>query len=111
MKKLKLGLIGISLVALSITPACDKDDNGSPIGPCSGYSSWALSVQDELNTATTAGIAYANDPTPANCAAYKAAYQDYIDALENVRGCVAGAQTAAYQQAIDSAKASLSSLC
>ncbi len=111
MKKVKIGLLGLSLVALTFAPSCKKDDNSPGVGPCSGYTSWALSVQNESAAISAAALAYANDPTPANCTAYKAAYQDYIDALENVRGCVPASQSAAYQKSIDDARASISSLC
>ncbi len=109
MKKSKLILIGFSLFALTISPSCNKDNNDGG-GPCRGYISWSLSVQDEAAALSVAASAYAGDPSTANCLKYKDAYNDYIDALENQRACVPASQKAAFEQSIDGARASVNAL-
>jgi hypothetical protein len=82
--------------------ACKKDDD-DPVG-CN----YAQEVQDELATANAATTTYVNDPTPANCQAYKNAWQAYLDELEDHVECAAlSGQQAEIQASIDAAQASL----
>jgi hypothetical protein len=75
--------------------------------PCN----WATEVQDELDAVTAAATAYGNDPTnSAKCNAYKSAFQDYLNALEDHKGCVPSEQSAQLQQSIDAAQTSLDAL-
>ncbi len=55
---------------------CKKDDN-DPVG----CSNWANEVSAEATAFSNAANAWALDPTPAKCLAYKNAGQDYVDAL------------------------------
>ena len=50
-------------------------------------STWVTQVTDEANALSTAATAYATDPTTPNCNAYKAAFQDYLDALKPFADC------------------------
>jgi hypothetical protein len=90
--------------------SCKKDENNDP-EYCG--TAWANAVQDELNTVTTAAMTYAQDPSTVNCNAYKAAYQDYIDALEPYGNCSlwTGQQKTELQNAIDEARDEISTLC
>ena len=81
--------------------SCDNDD---PDPSCS----YVTEVQDELQAVTDAGTAWGNDPTNvAKCNAYKAALQDYIDALEDHDNCVPGSQQDEYDQSLEDAQNSI----
>jgi multidrug efflux pump subunit AcrA (membrane-fusion protein) len=86
-----------------LTYSCKKDDD-DPVG-CN----YATEVQDEVNALTEAATAYSSDPTNlAKCQAYKTAYQNYLNALEDHVDCAAlSGQQAELQSAIDQAQAQL----
>lgn len=108
--KMYLGLIAALILGLS---SCKKDDDSgttTPAGPCANYTNWATGFQAELTAMTNAAQAYATDPTTANCEAYKAAANDYIDALEGVRTCVAASQLTAYNTSIQQARDAINAL-
>jgi hypothetical protein len=86
-----------------ITYSCKKDDD-DPVG-CN----YATEVQDEVNALTAASNAFSADPTNvAKCQAFKAAYQDYLDALEsNIECATLSGQQAELQAAINQAQADL----
>ena len=86
-----------------ITYSCKKDDD-DPVG-CN----YATEVQDEVNALTVASEAFSADPTNvAKCQAFKAAYQDYLDALEsNIECATLSGQQAELQAAINQTQAAL----
>ena len=88
-----------------ISNGCKKDDD--PVG-CN----YAAEVQDEADALTAAATAYSNDPTnTAKCQAYKNAFQDYLNALEDHVDCAAiNGQQAELQSAIDQAQASVNAI-
>ncbi|MBK9983120.1 MAG: hypothetical protein IPP15_11985 [Saprospiraceae bacterium] len=94
-------IAGICIMSIPFVSSCKKD----PV-TCN----WATEVQSELNALSTAAATYGNDPTTANCNAYKAAVQNYLNALEDHKGCVPSEQSAGLQQAIDDERASLDAL-
>lgn len=100
MNSLKKLLAYLLLGALVFTYSCNDDDD-DPSG-CN----WETEVQDELNALTTAGNAWAADPTnSAKCQAYKDAAQDYLDELEAHVSCATLAGDEAELQAqIDQAQ-------
>ena len=106
-----------ALVCLVGITGCkdDDDDNnvkGGPTGPgCAN--AWATDLQDELNVISVAATNFANDPSTANCNAFKAAYQDYLDALKPYGNCAAlsGTQRANWQQAVEQAEDNVDSIC
>lgn len=105
MNSLKKLLACLLLGALVFTYSCKDDDD--PTG-CN----YATETQDELNAVLAAANVYGADPTPANCQAYKDAYQAYLDELEDHIDCAAlSGQQAELQAAIDAAQADLNSLC
>lgn len=72
----------------------------------------AAEVQTETNAVSNAALAYANDPSTANCNAYKDAYEDLIDAYKDLEDCAAAInQLDAWRQALDAAEAALVGLC
>ena len=93
-------VVGICIIAaIPFLNSCKKDD---PVS-CN----YATEVQDELNAVNAAATAYGNDPSTANCNAFKSAYQNYLNALEDHSNCVLAEQQAAYQQALDDAQAAI----
>lgn len=101
-KKTKLFMISTAMVALLMTMACSKDNPLNPLG-C-GNGTWAIQVSDEATAWAQAASNYSSDPTTANCNNYKNAAKDYLNALEGVRGCVAGVSQAEFNEAIAEAK-------
>jgi len=101
-KKMKVIMPGVFLAAMLMNVGCSKNNPLNPLG-C-GTGTWAIQVSDEATAWATATSNYSTDPSPANCASYKSAAQSYLNALEGVRGCVAGVSKAEFNQAIDEAK-------
>jgi hypothetical protein len=88
-----------------VTYSC-KDDDDDPVA-CN----WTTELEAELNAVINAATVYGNDPTPANCQAYKNAYQDYLNELDNYVECAAlSGQQAEYQAALDDAQAQIDAL-
>lgn len=75
--------------------------------------SWATQLSTEVNALSAAAQAYATEQTPANCNAYKTAYQNYLDALEPFGDCALWTtqQKEELQDAIDEAQQQISTLC
>lgn len=73
-------------------------------GKSCGTLGWALGVQDELNNLSTTSAAYSQNPTTANCQAYREAYIDYIDALKKWDKCVGASDRGSWQQSLDEAE-------
>ncbi len=88
------------------TTSCKKD----PVNRCGDNFNWGVELQAESSALSAAAQVYVNDPTTENCESYKAAYQDYLDAAEDIDDCVIASERAAYQQAIDDARDNLDDL-
>ena len=89
--------------------SCGKKDDPEPA--CS--TAWGTELQVELNAVINAGSVYGNDPTPANCTAYKAAYQAYINELKPYGDCNAltGQNRTDFNASLQTAEDNLASLC
>ena len=76
-------------------------------------SAWATQVSAQVTALSTAAQAYATEQTPANCNAYKTAYQNYLDALEPFVNCAAwtAQDKQDLQDAINDAEDEISTLC
>ena len=74
---------------------------------------WTTTIQTELTAVTNALTAYGTNPTITTCNALKAAYEDYIDALEPFSECTLWTATTKtqWQDMIDEARAELPTLC
>jgi hypothetical protein len=74
---------------------------------------WASQVTSETNAVSAAALTYATDPTVANCNALKAAYQNYLNALDPFVDCASwtGQQKNELQAAIDAAQQQVNTLC
>lgn len=103
MNKMKTLLL-TSVLCLAFLGACKDDDD--PVS-CN----WTVELQDEADAVTAAATTYGNNPTPANCQAFKNAYQEYLDEAEKRIDCatVAG-QREELENAIDQAQESLDNL-
>lgn len=106
--KRKTLLVAVAAVVLGYG-SCSKDEDNKPA--CS--TAWSSELQDELNAVTTAGAAWANDPTPAKCNSYKASYEAYIDALKPYGNCSAltGQSRVDFNAALQAAEDDLVDLC
>ena len=92
------------VVCVIISAGCNK---GSDPVSCN----YATELEAQATALTNAATVYGNDPTTANCNAYKNAYQDYIDALKGYEDCATTAGThAEWQSAIDALQASLDTI-
>jgi len=101
-KKAKMLITALLVMAMIMNTGCSKNNPLNPLG-C-GTGTWALQVADEASAWSLAASTYGNDPSPANCQSYKNAGISYLDALEGVRGCVAGVSQAEFNEAIAEAK-------
>lgn len=98
------------LVILSLGLCSCKKDATDPAG-CA--TNWAEEVQAEITDLSNAAAAYGTNPTTATCSAYKAAYQDYVDALKPFLKCSTwtAQQKADLQDTIDEAESEIETLC
>ena len=69
-------------------------------------SSFMTAISDEENQVSQAANAYANDPSQANCDAFKSAAQNYFDAVEEFEDCD-GLSQAEFDQALAAARESI----
>ena len=93
-------LVGACLITAPFLGSCGKDDPED----CN----YATETQDELNVLNTATDAYFADPqNTTKCNAYKTAWQNYLNELQEHDNCVLAGQEAAYQQALNDAQASI----
>ncbi len=66
---------------IAFSTSCKK----SVVG-CSGIA-YANELSAELNALSTASAAYGQDPSTANCNAYKNAFQNYLNGLNKYKNC------------------------
>ena len=72
---------------------------------------WALEIVDEATVLSEAQVRYSDDPTPANCRAYRRAYEDYINELDRYGGCTFTAEDRRdWEESIDDARQSIDDL-
>src|SRR6188768_3102334 len=95
-------IAGICIVAIPFFNACKNNDPD----PCN----YAEETQDELQAVIDASNAYGANPNPTTCNAYKSAFQDYLNALEDHDNCVPAGQEDEYHQSINQAQAELDAL-
>jgi hypothetical protein len=90
--------------------SCGSDDAEKAVA-CS--TAWGTELQSEVAAFTNAGGAYGTDPSQANCDAYKAAFQAYIDALRPYGDCAAltGQNRTIFNDTLNEAESNLATLC
>jgi hypothetical protein len=102
------GIFALTLFsALLLTGGCKKEENN---GPCGANFNWAIELQDEAQALSAAAQAYGQDPSPANCEAYRAAAQAYLDVAADLDNCVLGVNRPDYEQAVAEAQAEVDAL-
>ncbi|MBC6995498.1 hypothetical protein QWY85_10480 [Neolewinella lacunae] len=77
-----LGLLAITL----FTTACGGDDDGGGPGFCTNET-FSNDISAAVSRLSDAALAYSNDPSTANCNAYKNAARDYLDEVRRFEGC------------------------
>ena len=79
--------------------------NNDPEVTCAENFNYLAELQTEINAVNAAGQAYNNDPSNANCEAYRSALLTYIDALRDLEDCARDAgQVQDWQQSLDEAE-------
>ncbi len=97
-----------SLIILASSCGGDNDANGTPEN-CS--TAFAESFEAELLAVSNASQNFGTDPTPANCQAFKDAYNDYIDALGEWENCANFYnQVAQWEQSLEAARTAVNNI-
>ncbi len=106
MKKILCFLIIVSFLGLD---ACKKDAGD----PAFCGTAWATQITTELNAVSNAAAAYSAAQNTTTCNAYKAAYQNYLNALEKFLDCSlwSSVQKTELEDAITEAENDLDGLC
>jgi|SRR5690606_40887170 len=103
--------IPIAFAALLVFSSCSKDDDAGPLGLGGGCAyTWSVRIADEITALGEAASAYSQDPSKANCEAYKKAYNDYLDEAEDIKPCVPAGEKDEFQKSIDEARQELNNL-
>lgn len=103
MKNFQRLIFGICIMSIPFLNSCGDNDPD----PCN----YSDEIEDELNAVLAAQDAYIADPTNSSkCNAYKVSLNEYVDALEDNADCVLDSQQEAYDQALDSAQASINAI-
>lgn len=79
--------LGLMAITLSFSACGGSDDDGN-IGPvfCNDQT-FGEAIANAVSGLNDAAVLYANDPTTANCEAYRDAAQDYLDEVRRFEGC------------------------
>lgn len=104
MKFFKKPLMFAVLAAGLTFTACSDND-------CDDVIDFNAEFGDELQAITDAAEVYGNDPTEENCEAYKATFEEYIEAIESLQDCADDAgQGDQFRASIESSRQSLEGL-
>lgn len=74
-------------LTLAFSTGCGGDDDGVNITPGCSDSAFTQAVQDAVQNLNDATQAYVNDQSTANCDAWKAAAQNYLDEVKSFETC------------------------
>ena len=102
-------LIISAMALLTIAIGCDKDDGPETRSGCLNQS-WGAQTKNEADAVSAAATTFATAPSKATCENFRAAYIDYIEALEKLEPCVLPANRDAFSRALDQGKVELQNL-
>lgn len=104
-------LLVLALTTLTIAGCGNDDDDGGGNNPdlCL-FTTFNERTIDALNDVQAAAVAFGNDPTTANCEAYRAAAQDYLDTVRDFDTCADIVSSQAYQESLAEAEMELADL-
>lgn len=99
-------LIILSFLGLG---ACKKEKSD----PDYCTTAWASQLNEELTAVMTTALTYSSSPSTATCNAYKAAMQDYIEALRPFEKCSlwTAEQKAEFRESLEEAESELATAC
>lgn len=102
--------IVFTTISLTAFTACG-DNSSNSTGACNGFA-WTQEVSDEATAFSEAAATFGQDRTLEKCEAYKEAYGNYVDALEdvNVSCFTTEANEQEYKQLLAEAKAEVNEL-
>lgn len=107
-----LFLLLVLAVSMLTTVGCGGDDDGGggnnpDLCLLTTYNSRVLTSLQEFQAAANA---YGNDPTTANCEAFRASAQDYLDVLREFETCADIVNTPDYIESVQEAEAEIAAL-
>ncbi len=103
MKTFQKIIVGICIIAVPFISSCKKDDPQT----CN----YATELQVQSTAISNALIAYTNDPSTANCQAYKASLQAYLNASVDFKACAnAAGQGVEFQNYLDTLQLTIDTL-
>lgn len=107
--KIISGTVFAALLLASVTACGDNSSNST--GTCNGFM-WTQEVSDEATAFSEAAAAFGQDRTLQKCEAFKEAYGNYVDALEdvNVSCFTTEINEQEYREVLAEAKAELNEL-
>lgn len=95
----------VLLFAIVFVSACGNDDEPAPtIGNCTNEA-FTNAFNDAIMALSDAAIAYGNNPTQANCDAWRQEANDYLDAIEGFETCTTVNNSQEYRDALADARA------
>lgn len=103
-KSTMIRTLGIALAAFCLSCSGDDSDGGLDGTGCVNNFNWINDVSDEAAALATAGAAYGQNQTAANCTAYQDAALEYLNALEDALDCVSGAERSELEASIAEAR-------
>ncbi len=103
-------VLALSLFSISSCGG-DDDDNGGGNNPdlCL-FATFNEQVLASVNALQAAALNFGNDPTTANCEAYRTAAQDYLDTIRSFDTCADIISTQSYQESLAEAEMEVANL-
>ncbi len=110
MKNVSFIILVVLFSSVSFFSSCNKATD-LIAGNCSA--NWTTDVADEFSSLGTTSAAYGSDQSAANCSAYKAAMQNYINALKSLSNCtlIVGANKTAFKKELEDMEDDIKTLC
>ena len=104
-------LLMLTVSTLTIASCGNDDDDGGGNNPdlCL-FTTFNDRVLESLEDVQATAAAFANDPTTANCEAYRLAAQDYLDTIREFDTCADIISRQEYQESLAEAEMELANL-